>query len=115
MLFIRVHHGLGVASRRIAVAGPFQRRTHVGVVEDLAVVDNPGAAGFVGHGLVAARDIDDAQASMAQRSPRVLVITGVIRTAVPDGVGHALQHRPVFGRRFGGYVARDSAHRTAWT
>src|SRR5580700_1520934 len=51
MLLISVHYGFGIATGDVAVAAALQGGPQVGMVEDLAVVNNPDAAGLVGHGL----------------------------------------------------------------
>jgi hypothetical protein len=59
-----VHYRFGIAVCSIAVAGGFQSRTQIRVIEDFAVVDNPQRAVLIAHGLRAGRDVDDAQAAM---------------------------------------------------
>ena len=66
------------------MAGLFQGWAEIGVIEDFAVVDDPKRAVFVGHGLVAAGDIDDAQAAMAEGGLGVAVVAGIIGAAVAD-------------------------------
>ena len=48
VLFVGVEDGLGVGTRLVAMAGPFERRTQRRMVVDLAVEGDPERAGFVG-------------------------------------------------------------------
>ena len=104
--------GLGVGARPVAVPGPFERRAQRGVVVDLAVEDDPERAGLVGHRLVAALDVDDAQTPMAQMSPGVVIEAEIVRAAMADRVGHSPQGRSgpslVLGRHR--YKSGNPAH-----
>jgi hypothetical protein len=55
-----------------------------GVVVDLAVEHQPQAFIFIGHGLVASREVDDAQAAEAQTD------ASVVRDVSAVGVGAAV-------------------------
>ena len=58
---------------------------------------------FVGHRLMAAGDIDDAQTAVTEGRPGIVIEPGRVRAAVPDGVRHPLQDlfRSGTGRRGG--------------
>src|ERR1700720_5042993 len=71
VLFIGVQDRLSVGARGVAMARLLQRRPHLGVIEDLTVVRQPKRAGFIGHWLGAAGNIDDAEPSMAPMRPIV--------------------------------------------
>ena len=51
ILLVGVHYGFGIAMALIAMAGGFQLRTQVRVIEDLAVVGDPEESVLVGHRL----------------------------------------------------------------
>ena len=73
----------------VAVSGGFELGTHVGVIEDFAVVGDPQRVVFVGHRLAAGGEVDDAQAAVAQGDFSLHVKSGSIGTAVRDDVRHA--------------------------
>ena len=88
VLLIGVQDGFGVAMGCVAMAGGFQARAEIGVVEDLSVVDNPETAVFVGHRLMAGGDVDNAEAAMAQRRTGIVVKAVVVGSAMRDSGGH---------------------------
>ena len=92
------------------MAGLFERRPKIAVVEDFAVLGNPERPRFVGHGLMAARDINDAEAAMSEVGPLVVVRTGIVRPAVAEGIRHARERS--FRTRSGpsGNESSDPAH-----
>ena len=65
-LFVGVNDRFGVALRPVAMPARFERRSHVAVVVDLAVVRDPHGAVFVGERLMAAGEIDDAETTMCE-------------------------------------------------
>ena len=77
-------------------------------VVDLAVEDADGPV-LVGDRLVAARDVDDAEAGGAERDARVVVgiEAGVVRAAMPEQGQH--RRRPALG--VGARRPCDAAHR----
>src|SRR5260221_497723 len=92
------------------MAGAFELGADRGVGEDFAVIDHPDAAVFVGHGRMAARHVYNAQASMPQVGPMVVIETAIVGTTVTDRGGHPLQdRRSAFGGA-GGDKSGDSAH-----
>ena len=109
VLLVGVEDGFGVGAVGVAVAGLFQGGAEVGVIEDFAVEDDEVGAVFVGHGLVAAGDIDDGEAAEAEGGPGVAIVAGIIGTAVADGVRHTLDDRGRVGR-LNGYESSDSTH-----
>jgi hypothetical protein len=63
------------------------------VIEDFAVVGDPYGTVFVGHRLVPARDVDDAEAAVPKECRSIFVHALTIRPAVPNGVHHVPQVR----------------------
>src|SRR5882724_2856761 len=71
-----------------SMAGADQIRAQFLEVIDLAIEDYPHGSVFVGHGLVAARQIDDAEAPHAEAAATGDMIAFIIRAAVPDLIAH---------------------------
>ena len=69
-----------------------------GMVIDLAIVTKHEAARLRGHGLMTVgRQVNDCQASMREPDPcvRIAPDSGIVRTAMDDRVGHALELRGI--------------------
>ena len=66
-LLVGVHDGLGIGIRVERVPVRDELRAQLAVVVDLAVEDHPDGAVFVANRLVAAGEVDDAQAAHAER------------------------------------------------
>ncbi len=79
------------------------------MIEDLAVIGDPERAILVGHGLVAAGDIDEAEAAVAQRGEGIAVVAGAVGAAMADAVRHAGEHRV---RRVAGGAGDESCDAT---
>ena len=94
---------------RSAVAGLFEGGAEVSVIEDFSVEDDEVRCVFIGHGLMATRDIDNGKAAEAEGGPGVAIITGIIGPAVADGVRHTLDDRGRIGR-LNSYESCDSTH-----
>ena len=110
-LFVGVDDRLGIALRAIAMASRFERRPHVGVVVDLAVVGHPHRAVFVRQRLMAAGEIDDAEAAMHEDAVRVGVKAGAVRSAVGEHVTHPHARRDVVvTEAVGGDYPGNTAH-----
>src|SRR5687767_11963816 len=66
-LLVKVEDRFGVRVRAEAVSLRFEAWSQRGVVVDLAVEDDPQRAVLVGHGLLAAFEVDDRQSLHADR------------------------------------------------
>ncbi len=66
------------------------------MVEDFAVVDNLQATIFVGHGLVAVGEIDDAQAAKAESHEFIAKEAAIVGTAVSDAIGHGANEIAIY-------------------
>ncbi len=73
-----------------AVAASLQIGAQVAVIVNLAVKNGPDGLIFVGDRLVAGVKVDDAQAAHADGAAAVDMETVVVRPAVHNGAGHAL-------------------------
>jgi len=80
------------------------------VIEELAVIGDPERAILVGHGLVAAGDIDDAEAAVAQRGEGIAVVAGAVGAAMADDVRHAGEQRVRRGAGGAGDESCDATH-----
>ena len=80
------------------------------VIEDLSVVNDPQSAGFIVHRLMTAGEVDDAEAAVSQCGLLVEEKTGVIRTAVGDGIRHASKNRCASMHRLQRDKAGDPTH-----
>ena len=109
-----VHDGLGVAAGAEPVAPGLQLAAQIGVIVDLAVVDQLDGAVLVGHRLVAAGGIHDAQPGHAQRQRALDPIALLVGASVPERPAHRFENGP---RRRPPRphvpVSRDAAHRQA--
>ena len=106
VLLVQVHEDLGVRARLEAVAEVFQAPAQRLVVVDLAVEDGHERAVLVGDRLMAALDVDDAQAAHAQPHVVVEVKALVVRASVAQHLGHA-PHDALVGPA---HHAADAAH-----
>jgi len=104
-LLVGVDDDLGVAAGAEDVAEALELGGQLGVVEDLAVEDDPVAAVLGAERLLAAGQVDDGQPGMAEE--RVLVAPGaeLVGPAVPQGADHAL------GQALGQVERAGQAHR----
>ena len=90
---VEVRENLRVAARGKSVAVRAELVAKRLVVEDLTVLHRPDLTGLVGERLVAGDDVDDAEASRAQRGPVGQVCAAVVRTTVRHRIGHCIQDR----------------------
>ncbi len=110
-LLVRVHDCFGIGSRAIPVSGRFEIRTHIGMVVDLAVEDDPDRLVLVGERLVARRKVHDAQAAMGERGVLIDQQPRIVRTAVGDDVAHRDRAFTIAGAEpVGGDDPGDAAH-----
>ena len=86
--FVEVHQRFGVAVGFEAVAGAKQICAQFPEIVDLAVEDYPDGSVFIRHGLVAGREIDDAEPPHPEAAAAVDMIAFVIRAAIPDLIAH---------------------------
>ena len=93
-----MENGFRVASGLVLVAGSFEVGPHIGMVENLAVIDDPKLFVLVRHRLMPGREVDDAQATMSEICRPFGEVPIFIGSAMRDRIGHAPQHR--FGRRY---------------
>lgn len=85
-------------------------RSQLQVVVDLSVEDDLERAVFIGHRLVAAGQVDNAQATVTQRATLIQVTTKTVGAAMSDAVAHGPDERfggalPATGDETG-YAAR---------
>jgi len=86
--FVGVDNRFGIGLRAELVAARNQRSPKIVMVVDLAVEGDPHLSVFVGHGLFAARPVDDGKASMAKCQPGRMKGTAAIWTAMAHRVRH---------------------------
>jgi hypothetical protein len=109
VLIVGVEDGLGVGAGGVAVPGLFEEGAEAGVIEDFSVEDDEVGPIFIGHGLMATSDIDNGKAAETKGGPGVAIVTGIIGSAVADGVRHTLDDRGGVGR-LNSYESCDSTH-----
>ena len=73
-----------------------QIRPEAGMVENFAVINNLQTAVFVAHGLVSARDVDNAEPAMAQSHEIVTIEAAAIGTTMGDPIGHGTYKVPAY-------------------
>src|SRR5438552_5600449 len=61
VLLIGMNDCFSVTTGGVAVTGLFQNGAKRHMIEDLAIIDNPNGAGFIGHRLMSAAEINDAK------------------------------------------------------
>ena len=83
---------LGIAAAGEAVAVGAELVAEPLVLVELAVLRRPDAAVFVRERLMPVHDVDDAQAADADRDPRGNMGSDVVRPAMPDDLGHPVEH-----------------------
>src|SRR5258705_6469069 len=82
---------LGIRGRGEPMPPSDQVGSELPVVVDLAIEDDPDAAVLVADGLVAAREVDDAEAAHPHAEGTGQVASSAVRAAVDQDVGHPLQ------------------------
>jgi hypothetical protein len=75
----------------------FELKPNICVVEDFAVIGNPDRIVFIGHGLAAGREIDDAEAAVPESNLATNAKAGSVRPAMRNEVGHSA-HDALVGR-----------------
>ena len=93
LFLVEVNNDLGVRSCAEAVPFGFELLTKGREVIDFAVQDNPQGFVFIGDGLMAARNVNDAEAAYAEADAAPDVVTKVVWAAVLDDATHALEKR----------------------
>src|SRR3982751_3389917 len=88
------------------MASGFQLRTKLGVVVDLTVKNEDEIAIGRRHGLMAAFEIDDGEAAMAEKNGAVVPESAIVRPAMGEAGGHARQRFAVASANETG----DAAH-----
>src|SRR5258708_8518674 len=86
--FVEMNNDFGVAVGAEAMATAFELGANVEEVVDLAVVNDPGAAVFIEDWLVAAGEVDDAEAAHAETSAVGNIKSPSVGAAVHDLVAH---------------------------
>src|SRR5262245_50644884 len=85
----------GVAVCTVDVTARFEVVAIICVVVDLPVVSDLECTVFVGHRLMAARHVDDAQTSMPQANIAVDEDPNVVRPAMRNYIAHPLEDTTV--------------------
>ena len=88
VLLVEVDEHLGVGVRAEGVAGALELVAQLGVVVDLAVLDDDDAAVLVRDRLVAAGEVDDREAPRAERDLAVDVLAAAVGAAVDELGAH---------------------------
>jgi hypothetical protein len=116
VLLVEMDEDLGVA---VVGAEPMplglELATQLGVVVDLAVVDDDHLAGLVGDRLLAAGQVDDRQAAHGQPDPVGAPDARAVRPAVHERLVHGLERRPLDRATSQVGDAADAAHAVAVT
>jgi len=98
-LLVKVNDGFGVAAGTVLVAFRFQVFSQLGVVVDLAVENDPDIAILVGNRLMAALDVDDAQAAHGKADvffdEEALIVGAAMRDAAVHTCEDVARNAPV--------------------
>jgi len=85
---IKVEDDLGIGARGELMSPTEQLLPEFQVVEDLAIERNPQGTVLVGHGLVAAGEIDDAEAGVRQTYAILRMKSSIVRSAMRQHPDH---------------------------
>src|SRR5579859_7599946 len=111
VFFVKMNDGFGITVCTVAMSLCLQASAKVDVVVDLAVVDDPNVLTLVSQRLVAALDVDNAQAAHGQTDVLLHEEAFVVRAAVNDAAIHARQHVALYPPvAIGEKNAADSTH-----
>ena len=112
-VFVEVRDDLGVAAGQKRMAAAFQPGPDLAVVVELPVLHGPDPPVFVGDGLVAALDVDDAESAHPESDAVGQIRAAVVGPAVRHDVRHPVERlRGDHGTRFPAQLddSADSAH-----
>ena len=109
VLLVEMDERLGVGVGAERVPGARELVAQLGVVVDLAVLDDDDAAVLVRDRLVAAGEVDDREAPRAERDLAVDVLAGAVGAAVDELGAHRAKRLDV-GVPVGGRDPADPAH-----
>jgi hypothetical protein len=90
-----MEYRFGVTPRSKAMAARLQLATQCRMVVDLAVVDDAKILIIAQHRLMSTRDVDDAEALVAQANVAIEMDSTVIRTPMAQDVPHPLDQTPI--------------------
>jgi hypothetical protein len=109
-----VHDRFGIGTSTVLVAGGLEPSADGLMVVNLAIEDDPDGVVFVRQRLVACRQIDNAQPTMAKRRVAIDKQAGIIRSTMGDDITHP-DHAFAIIRmeRLGRDDAGNSAHALA--
>ena len=111
VLLVEVDEHLGVGVRRAeAMAGRLELRPQLGVVVDLAVLDDDDPPVLVGDRLVAALEVDDREPPRGQPGLAEHHLARAVGPAVHERVAHGAQQRGIDGPPVSADDAADPAH-----
>src|SRR5207253_6399419 len=111
LLFVQVHEDLGVGGALEDVPPAGQGGAQVGVIIDLAVVDDLDAAVLVGHRLrPAGGEVDECETPVDQLAILVRVAAGAVRAAMAQQLVGPSRPRGVGGQRGGVEPSCQAAH-----
>ena len=102
----------GVAAGPEDVSALLEVVPQLAVVVDLAVEDDPDRAVFVGHRLMPALEVDDAQPAHAERDAVSEIHALIVRAAVHDGRAHVADLVLGYRRAVPADDSSNAAHRT---
>jgi hypothetical protein len=95
MVLVQVDDDFDIRIGMETMAGGLQVSTQFLVVVDLSVAHNRDRAVFIGNGLIAVLQVDDAQSAEAETDARFNKVTVPIRSTVGHHVRHSMKHIPV--------------------
>ena len=113
VLLVEVHEHFGVALGGEPVAASLELGPKLAVVVDLAVLDDPDRLVLVADRLIAAREIDDGQASRSEADVAVDVRATAVGAAVNEGLVHRSQDLGIDPFAVEPRDSADSTHATS--
>ncbi len=110
-LFVEMDNRFGIGFRAEVVAGFFEPLAQLLEIINFAVQNYPDRAVFIRHRLVAAGNVDDAEAPHAERHAAAVIKAIVIGAAMRDDAAHPLHQRSrQLAARLEIYESEYSAH-----
>ena len=98
VLLVQVHEDLGIRARREAMPPGDELARELAIVVDLAIRRHPDGGVLVRHGLLAAREIDDAEPAHSHSQRARQVVAPAVRATVGQNLARPLSTAAAIGR-----------------
>src|SRR5579859_1683892 len=103
-----MHYGFGVGLGSETVAFAFKISAKFRIIVNLTIQHHPQRAVFIGNGLMAGAEINDAETAKPKADSRARKNAFVVGASMNDGLVHAMDQ--FFGEGFPSSVFEDASH-----